>query len=216
MFKKWFGSKEAEAPLINKAPEILDLHLGGTFELDALKIRLIESKIIPSGISTTQIIEAVGEVKLDNNSRLLRFYTDDDGYLQVLLSGGNAENNIADVKLWYYYDTQTVGNNSDWQTLLNQKISQEVISLEGHTYTRVWGSAGASNPPVAMTEITHSQEGKDTTDQFVMLYQREIEADLFEYVMYSGEEKIVDNNYERCFVISTGIDLNRPDFSALT
>ena len=215
MFKKWFGTKETET-LLNKAPEILGLHLGGTFELDALKIRLVEPKLIPSGISTTQIIQAVGDVKLDSNSRLLRFYTDDDGFLQVLLSGGNDENNINDVKLWYYYDTQTVGSNSDWQSLLDQKISQEEISLEGHTYTRVWGSAGESNPPIAMTETTHTQEGSDATDQFVMLYQREIDNELFEYVMYSGEEKIVDNKHERCFVISTGVDLNRSDFSALT
>lgn len=215
MFKKWFGKTEdAEVPITG--PEILGFRLGGAFELDKLKIRLREPQLIVEGMATTQLVQAVGEVALDESSTLLRYYTDDEGYVQVLLTGGRTENHVSDVKLWYYYDTQSVSGDSDWQTLLDQQISQPSIELEGHVYTRVWDSSGQSSPPVAMTEVTCSEDGKKaTTDQFAMLYQRQIEDDFFEYVMYAAEEKVIDNQLDRCFVISTGIDLAAADFQVL-
>lgn len=215
MFKKWFGKSEPQ-PSAVRAPEILGFRLGGAFELDDLKIRLREPQLVVEGMARTQLIQAVGDVSLDESSSLLRYYTDDEGYVQVLLTGGRTENHVSDVKLWYYYDTQSVGNDRDWQSLLDKTISQSTIELEGHIYERVWGGTGETSPPVAMTETTHAEDGsKSTTDQFSMLYQREIEPDFFEYVLYSGEEKLIDGQLDHCFVISTGFDLGVGDFQVL-
>lgn len=215
MFKKLFGKEPQQKPLV-KAPEILGFRLGGAMELDQLKIRVREPQLIVQGMASTQLIQAVGEVKLDENSTLLRYYTDDEGYVQILLTGGRSENHVSDVKLWYYYATQAVGSERDWNKLLDETISQSSIELEGHTYERVWEGTGASSPPVAMTETTHAEEGgAESTDQFTMLYQREIEEDFFEYVLYAGEEKLVDGQLDRCFVISTGFDLGEGDFQIL-
>ena len=38
MFSKLFGSKEKKLSPTEKAPEIMGLYLGGSFELDALKL----------------------------------------------------------------------------------------------------------------------------------------------------------------------------------
>lgn len=215
MFKKWFG-KEEESKFEVRAPEVLGFRLGGALELDQLKIRVREPQLIVEGMAPTQLIQAVGEVKLDEQSTLLRYYTDDEGFVQVLLTGGTSENHVSDVKLWYYFDTQSVGSEADWNSLLEQSVSQESIQLEGNTYTRVWGGVGESSPPVAMTETTFAEDGsKDTTDQFAMLYEREIEEGFYEYVLYSAEEKLINDQFDRCFVISTGFDLSQADFQVV-
>lgn len=215
MLKKWFSRQQPVAACPVR-PEIMGLRLGGAFELDPLRLRLLEPKLIVEGVAPTQLIQAVGEVKLDESNWLLRFYTDDDGFLQVLMSGGRTENHIADVKLWHFYDTQPVSSDADWQSLLKDTISQPAIEFEGHTYQRVWDNAGTASPPVAMTETTFTESAaEERTDQFTMLYQREIEPGLFEYVLYAGEEKIFDDRADRCFVISTGIDLSASDLNII-
>lgn len=105
MFKKLFNRHKQSAPAGSQAPEIIGLRLGGAFELDALRLRLLEPALIVENVATTQFIEAVGEVRLDANTTVLRYYTDDEGYLEVLLEGGMQEQHIVDVKLWYFYDT---------------------------------------------------------------------------------------------------------------
>ncbi|MBQ0756081.1 MAG: DUF2491 family protein, partial [Amphritea sp.] len=82
MFKKWFGKKES--PPVTLAPEIMGLRLGGAFELDDLKLRLIEPNLVVEGVARTQFIQAVGVIKLDESTTVLRYYTDDEGFLQIL------------------------------------------------------------------------------------------------------------------------------------
>ncbi len=207
MFSKLFG-KSKEKPAQSLVPEIMGLRLGGAFNLDELRMRLIEPKLTVEGVARTQFIQAVGRVVMDDDSVILRFYTDDDGFLQVVLSGGESEENITNVQLWYFYDTQGIGSQRDWDQLLKSSVSQESFSLEGEQFSRLWTSTGSESPPVAMTETTYMEKGKTSeTDQFVMLYERVIEDGLVEYAMISAEEKIIDNNYDRCVVKSTGFDL---------
>lgn len=210
MFKKWFGSKEQDNK--PKAPEIMGLYLGGSFELDALKLKLLQPQLIIEGAAHQHLIQAVGEVNLDTGGKILRFYTDDDAYLQVVMDGGDTENHITDVKLWYFYDTKTVGSDSQWRQLLKSGISIPTWELEGYNFNRVWDAVGSDSPPVAMTEKTYEEDGDtSTTDQFTMLYERELDADNVETVLVSGEEKIIDNNHDRCLVISTGFNINPAD-----
>lgn len=214
MFENWFGNKPQ--PVVSPAPEIMGLRLGGAFELDDLKLRLIEPSLVVENVARTQLIQAVGVVKLDESATLLRYYTDDEGFLQVLLSGGMTENHIADVKLWYFYSTTGVGSDADWEQLLASGISATGAELEGNSYTRVWETTGASSPPVAMTERTYQEDGSESeTDQFVMLYQREVAPDRFEYLMKAGEEKIIDNRADRCLVLSTAFDIQHADISII-
>ncbi len=212
MFSKLFGSKEKKVTPTIKAPEVMGLYLGGSFELDALKLKLIQPQLIIENAASHHLIQAVGEVNLDTGGKILRFYTDDDAFLQVVMDGGDTENHITDVKLWYFYDTKTVGNDAQWQQLLKQEISQPEYQLEGQRFERVWDAVGEESPPVAMTEKTYEEDGDTSdTDQFVMLYERDLGEDNFEALMVSGEEKIINNNHDRCQVISTGFNINPAD-----
>lgn len=209
MFKKWFSKDEPTTP---KAPEIMGLYLGGSFELDSLKMRLIEPHLTIEGAATKHFIQAVGKAELDSGGTLLRFYTDDDAFLQVVLDGGMSEEYITDVKLWYFYSTDTIGNTTQWQHSLKQTISQPTYDLDGVTFTRVWNAVGEESPPVAVTETTYEEDGDvSTTDQFMMLYERVIDDERTESLLIAGEEKIVGNNADRCLVISTGFDLQPTD-----
>ena len=216
MFKKCFGKKE-EPVIKDLAPEIMGLRIGGAFELDSLKLRVIEPDLVIEGAAPTHLIQAVGVVKLDDTTTVLRYYTDDDAFLQVLLEGGMTENHISDVKLWYFYDTKSIGTEQQWNQILESTVSQSEIELEGNSYSPVWENAAqALAAPVAMTEKTYAQdETHSETDQFCMLYEREIKEGVFEYAMFSAEEKIIDNRADRCLVKTTGFDLQAADIDII-
>ncbi len=215
MLNKLFGKKNAKKA-IDVAPEIIGLRLGGAFELDKLRINLIEPQLIVEGLSLTQFIEAVGVIKLDTNTTVLRFYTDDEGYLEILLDGGMNESHIADVKLWYFYDTKGVGSEQEWDLTINNHISKPHHTLEGVTFNRVWNSLDGKSPAVAMTETTyHSNGSVSSTDQFVMLYEKDVSDMLTEYCRLIGEEKIINNIADRYLVSCTGFDLRPADIDII-
>lgn len=214
MFKKFlknaFGG--STTPAKPNAPEIMGLYLGGSFEIDALKLKLLEPQLMIEGAASQHLIQSTGEVNLDTGGKILRFYTDDDAFLQIVLDGGDTENHITDVKLWYFFDTQTIGNDSQWRDTLKTKVSKPVYELEDYQYQRVWEAVGEESPPVAMTEKTIEEDGDvSETDQFIMLYERQLEGDNVEALMVSAEEKIIQQNHDRCLVLSTGINIQPAD-----
>ncbi len=203
----WFKSKPEEKK--DNAPEIIGLYLGGSFEIDPLHLRLIEPELLIEGAASQHMIQAVGEVRLDTGGKILRFYTDDDAFLQVVLDGGDGPEHITDVKLWYFYDTTTVGSEVQWKSLIESDISKPNYPLDEHLYQRVWNALGETSPPVAMTEKTWELDGDiSETDQFVMLYERPIADGRFEALLVSAEEKIVNNQPDRCLVRSSGFNLS--------
>lgn len=212
MFSKLFGKKpQDDKPA---SPEIMGLYLGGSFELDDLKLKLLEPELTIARAARSQLIQAVGRAPLDSGGTLLRFYTDDEAFLQVVCDGGETENHINDVKLWHFYDTQTIGSDAQWKNALDSLISQPTYTLDGKTFTRVWDAVGESSPPVAVTEKTYEEDGDvSTTDQFMMLYERPLENGRTESLLVVGEEKIVGNNADRCLVISTGFDIEPADIT---
>lgn len=211
MFSKLFKTSAPKKP---QAPEIMGLYLGGSFELDNLKLSLIEPELTIERAARSQLIQAVGEAPLDTGGTILRYYTDDDAFLQVVLDGGLSENHITDVKLWHFYDTQTIGSEAQWKTCLNTLISQPTYELDGKVYTRVWGAVGDESPPVAVTETTYEEDGDvSKTDQFMMLYERPIDNDRVETLLVVGEEKLVGANLDRCLVLSTGFDIQPADIN---
>ena len=212
MFSKLFGKKDSNTK--PKAPEIMGLYLGGSFELDPLKLRLIEPELMIDKAASQHLIQAVGEVNLDTGGKILRFYTDDDAFLQVILDGGDTENHITDVKLWYFYETKTIGSEAQWKETITSGVSKPTYQLQDAQYQRVWDAVGEESPPVAMTEKTYEEDGDTSeTDQFVMLYERQIDEDNVETLIVSGEEKRVKDNFDRCLVISTGFNIQQADIT---
>ncbi len=197
-------------------PEVLGLRLGGAVELNELKLRMTNDYTIFDNVEKIQAIQAVGVVKLDEHSTIVRYYTDDDGFFQVILNGGMTESHIEDLKLWFFYDTQGISGNGEWNTQLKSGISKPEHEVSGQQFYRVWNDVSGDSPPVSMTETTRCADGSEsTTDQFVMLYERESKPGFFEFLMLSGEEKMIDHRPERCLVTSTGINLSSADFDII-
>lgn len=202
----FFKKKPAPAPSIDK-PQIMGLCIGSSFDIDKLSFQLILNELVIDGVADTQLIQAAGRVDL-GSSVLLRFYTDDEAWLQVVCEGGESEEHIVDVTLFHYYDTLQV-NVNEWDNLLAHKIGMPTYMLEGHEYSRVWTSTSEYHQPVAMQEKTYDKGNDITeTDQFVMLFERELSDGSFEQLYLSGEEILNDSNQlERCLVMSTGVKL---------
>ncbi|WP_261859366.1 YjfK family protein [Photobacterium sanguinicancri] len=207
----WLKKKMApEAPKI-EVPEVLGLRLGGAFELDDLKLKLIEPDLIIEGAARTHLIQAVGEVNLDEQTRLLRYYTDDDGFVQVL-QHGPSHADVSEVKLYYFYHTKPIDSQTQWQDALDNQIVQPSKQLEGYDFEKVW----ENERPVAMTEKTYLLDGTTAeTDQFVMVYEREAASEQYESLMIAGEEKIIKNRAEWSLVTSTGFNLTPTDFTLI-
>ncbi|GAA3544771.1 YjfK family protein [Zobellella aerophila] len=210
----WLKKKLApDEPGAEPAPEVLGLRLGGGFELDPLKLSLLDEQVTFEGAASTQLVRAVGRVILDESHQLLRFYTDDDGFIQVLLDGGTTDDCVAEVKLWYFYQTRPIDDDPAWETLLDRELVQPEWTLDGQRFTKAWDNTR----PVAMTETTWLKDGsRSETDQFVMIYERPLVGAEVEVLMVAAEEKIRHQRAERSLVLSTGIDLTPTDFKFIS
>ena len=109
-----FFKRKKEQPAQQSTPELLGFRLGGSFELNDLKMRMLARHTTFKDAQTIQIIGAVGIVELDG-STVLRYYTDDDGFVQILVSGMVIDENVIDVKLLYFHDTVGISSDSDWK-----------------------------------------------------------------------------------------------------
>ncbi|WP_020407396.1 YjfK family protein [Hahella ganghwensis] len=203
MFKNWFGKPDAPT-----TPSIMGLGLKGSFEVDSLLLELVESEMLIEGCAPTQIIQAVGLVELDGSS-LFRFYTDDDAWLQVVVQGAHEPQNVIDVKLFHYWSTLDMSDQTSWDHYLNNVIGAPEYELEGYRFARTWESASHIHPPVHMRETTFDGSAdKSVTDQFVMLYERPLSDGSTESLFLSAEEtETAPGKLERCMVISTGMTL---------
>jgi len=191
-----------------ETPSIMGLRLGASFEVDPLAIRLVLDELIIESCSPTQIIKAAGVVDLDG-TWVYRFYTDDDAWLQVVAEGGNRDDQVVDVKLFHFYDTRDIASEQAWNQLLEREIGCPNYDLDGRSYRRVWTAAGEYHNPVHMAEKTFDEGGgHSSTDQFTMLFERELSDRRTESLFLSAEEKLEPGGYlSRCLVLSTGITL---------
>ncbi|MDF4421652.1 YjfK family protein [Vibrio parahaemolyticus] len=211
-FRAIFAGK---APAVQKTetPEVLGLRLGGVVELDKLKLTLIEEKLTIEDAAVTQHIEAVGVVPLEGDTRLVRYYTDDDGFIQVLQEG-EGEAGVLEVSLWYFYDSKPIDTQELWDKVIEEQIvtPDRKYDLDGTEFVQHW----ENEKPVCMTETTYTKSGKKSeTDQFVMVYSREIAGGLTEELLIAGEEKQIGNKLDRLVARSTGVQLKQTDFKAV-
>ena len=199
--------KKDTTPTIDK-PNVMGLCVGSSFDLDMLSFQLILNELTIGNVAETQLIQAAGKVNLGSTT-LFRFYTDDEAWLQVVCEGGVEQEHIVDVTLFHYYDTLHV-DKQRWQQLLDTEIGTPMYTLNGNTYYRVWTSASEYHPPVAMQEKTYDDSNDvSETDQFVMLFERELTDGSFEQLYLSAEESLNDSEQlEQCLVISTGVKIS--------
>lgn len=204
--KKLFGGSAKEEPqqIKPQAPSVLGLHLGGSFTIDSLKLSLLEPSLTIEGASPEQRITAIGEVNLDQQRKIIRFYTDDEGWLQVQMDGEE----VQEVSLWYFFDAKGI-TDSDWKSTLEGKVATGTYILDENEFKQSW----EGNEVELLTEKTYSKDGTVTeTDQFCMAYFREIDSKHAseELLLISAEEKenALTHRLEHELVRSTGVMLD--------
>lgn len=216
-----FGKKKPVEQPKPVTPEICGFRLGGAFEIDSLMLRLAEPELTIEGAATSQIIEAVGVIDMGAGTRIVRYYTDDEGYIQVLINGDD-DSGILEISLWYFYDSRPIDGQQAWDNLLNNEIVKDEYDLEGTTFAPYW----ENDKPVCLTEKVYNKNGfVKELDSFNMLYSRNLQDDKTEDLLLPhdkteellvvGEERIANNTPDRLLSRVTGIQLNISDFKVV-
>ena len=212
MIFDWLKSPKDDKKIKITVPSPLNLRLGGAVELDLLPWRMLGEQLhcaLPEGL---QIIEAAGFVDLGAGASLCRFYTSDDGFIQVSTSGGYEAQHIDDIKFFVFTQTHTIASQSGVNLWVSDDglIGKTQFQLDSTIYQRVWdGAVPAAIEPVRFTETVHSRDSDVAiyeVDHLAMLYQRSVsDGQRYEYLLasleFSGED-------EATTVVSLGFDLD--------
>ena len=206
--------KEEPRPAL---PAPLNLRLGSAVELDLLPFQMLSNQLefeLPDGVQT---IEAAGFIDLGAGAALSRFYTADDGFIQVSTTGGYETANINDIKLFVFEQTENIASQRGVDLWVSDsgKIGRPEFVLENRVYQRVWDAEVPGKiEPVKLTEEVHTKtEGTYEVDHLAMLYQRQVpESKRYEYVLASLEFTSED---EATSVVSLGVDLDLTSISVM-
>ena len=210
MFFGLFEDKKSKQPPL---PNPLNLRTGCAVELDLLPFQMLEQKLqmaLPEGIQT---IEAAGFIDLGAGATISRFYTADDGFIQISTTGGYGIENIDDIKLFTFEQTHSIASQkgADYWSSEQGLIGQPLFKLENTDYQRVWDApVNGKIEPVNFIETVKSRDTSIASyevEHLSMLYQRPIDScDRQEYLLVSLE---FTGDDEATAVVSLGIDLDR-------
>ena len=211
-----FRKKKEEKPA---HPAPLNLRLGGAAELDLLPFQMIIDQLhfkLPQG---TQTIEAFGHIDLGGGAAICRFYTADDGFIQVTSTGGYDTQNIDDIKLFMFEQTHNIASQRGVDLWVSDSgtIGRPEFILENTVYNRVWDAEVSGKiEAVKLTETVYSREAGSEpydVDHLAMLYQRQIpDNERYEYLLVSLEFTDED---EATAVVSLGVDLTISSMSIM-
>ncbi|MBZ5488501.1 DUF2491 family protein [Halomonas aquamarina] len=234
--KSLFGAPETAKQAESSATFSAGLPIGMTPEdfeglrLDGrVRVKLAELSAFPDilfGWSSEPYhhIAAVGHVDLGQGAHLVRFYLDNDTWLQA-----NVENQqVIEYKLFDFYRVTHLSD-GEFDALINaddkkagqlgaQTISVEATDATGREcqYRRVWGDeASLWSPPVLLEEQVMTTESVMTRSvtHHAMLYERQIDgAERMEYVLLNAE-----NDGEGGFMLvqNLGVDVTSIDIDAI-
>ncbi|USE36259.1 DUF2491 family protein [Endozoicomonas sp. SCSIO W0465] len=212
MIFDWFNSKKEDQSKRVSLPSPLNLRPGSAVELDLLPLQMVREQLrlsLPEGIQT---IEAAGFIDLGAGNSLCRFYTADDGFIQISTSGGYETQNIDDIKFFVFTQTHNIASESGVGLWVSDTglIGDKLFLLDGTSYGRVWDEAVTGRiEPVNFTETVYGRDDSVDTydvDHLAMLYQRQISgSERYEYLLASLE---FSNDDEATAVVSVGFDLD--------
>ena len=189
----------------------LNLRPGGAVELDLLPFQMMADQLnfkLPKGAQT---LEAFGHIDLGGGAAICRFYTADDGFIQITSTGGYETQNIDDIKLFVFEQTHNIASQRGIDLWVSDSgtIGRPEFILENTVYNRVWDAdVSGKIEAVKLTERVYSREESAApydVDHLAMLYQRQIPGnERYEYLLASLEFTEED---EATAVVSLGIDL---------
>lgn len=210
-------------PIGMTAEDFAGLRLDGRVRLNLSELAAFPDTLFTWESDRDYHIAAVGHVELGQGAHLVRFYLDNDTWLQA-----NVENRrVIEYKLFDFYRVSHLSND-EFDALLDPAASasrplgtrQLTIESTGgqgpREFTRVWGDPASDwSPPVQFEERVTTSESV-TGRQVVhhaMLFERSIAgSERMEYVLMSGES---DEEGSFMLVENLGVDVASIDIDAI-
>lgn len=202
--------------LFNKAPQPairgpLGLHQDAAFTLDTLTFRLSADRLLIQLPGEEYTISATSVIDAGAGCRIYRYYTSGDEFLQINTTGGMERENIDDIKLFIYQDSFGISTEIQWKKAIGAvSIGRPRLQWNERDWTRIFNENEEGNvePVYLLEHVENTQGEKWDVHNFMMAYQREATADLYEYLLLNGEETFCDDSEpEWIFSYALGVDI---------
>lgn len=214
----------AGLPMNVSQEDLEGLRLDGRVNIKLIGLRAHQDALFRWDDDAYHHIAAVGHVDLGQGTHLVRFYLDNDTWLQANIEHGQ----VLEYKLFDFYrvahlsDTEFDGviNGDDKQpnSLGAQTIALTSTTDEARecTYQRVWGNGDSLWSPAVVFEeqvmSTESMSARGVTHH-AMLYERTIQdTERMEYLLVSAES---DGEGSFMLVHNVGVDVASIDIDAM-
>lgn len=214
----------AGLPMGVSQEDLEGLRLDGRVNIKLIGLRAHPDALFRWNDDDYHHIAAVGHVDLGQGAHLVRFYLDNDTWLQANIENGQ----VLEYKLFDFYRVAHLSD-AEFDNLINgedkqpDSIGAQTVSLTSTTeearsctYQRVWGDGDSLwSPPVVFEEqvmTTESVSARHVTHH-AMLYERTIEAaERMEYLLLSAES---DGEGSFMVVHNVGVDVASVDIDAM-
>ena len=214
----------AGLPMSISQEDLEGLRLDGRVNIKLIGLRAHPDALFRWNDDAYHHIAAVGHVDIGQGAYLVRFYLDNDTWLQANIENGQ----VLEYKLFDFYRVAHLSD-VEFDHLINgedkqpDSIGAQTIALTSTTeearsctYQRVWGNGDSLwSPPVVFEEqvmTTESVSARHVTHH-AMLYERTIEgAERMEYLLLSAES---DGEGSFMVVHNVGVDVASVDIDAV-
>lgn len=182
------GASSGEAPAV---PEIMNLTIDRTAELDPLLPRLLGGDAAFRLPSTTLAFAAQGLVRLEDGMHLHRLYTEDHVFLQLVTAAEDGSDGIRDMTLFVPLESFYPSGEADlaaWR----ERLRQTSFQLAGGTrYERFWfdNSDRPEDPVQILEDVYDDRRGAASRriHQTSMLFHRTLDSGMRELLLCSIE-----------------------------
>ncbi|MBT2774850.1 DUF2491 family protein [Halomonas sp. ISL-60] len=214
----------AGLPMGISQEDLEGLRLDGRVNIKLIGLRAHPDALFRWDDDAYHHIAAVGHVDLGQGAQLVRFYLDNDTWLQANIEHGQ----VLEYKLFDFYRVAHLSD-AEFDNLINgddklpDSIGAQTVALSSTTgearsctYQRVWGNGDSRwSPPVVFEEqvMTTESVAARLVTHHTMLYERTIEgAERMEYLLLSAE-----NDGEGSFMVvhNVGVDVASVDIDAM-
>lgn len=171
----------------------LEVSLGGALDMDFLSLEgefAGQETAMPIPKSGPFIVTGYGEVRLDENTVLSRYYDDEHRIVQVM-SEGEGGDAVRDISFYMPWDTVVPAGAGEWDRWTGHDglIGQPAYDADGIIFERFWSSGPERAEPVQFVETVDTSRSVRQIHQTCMLYSRNLGAGR-EMLLISVEREI--------------------------
>lgn len=191
----------------------LGFHLHAGFEIDTVDFRLLGNNYLIEIPAEDYTIAATGIIDMGAGCNIYRYYTSGDEFLQINTTGGIDDLCIEDIKFFIYSESAGISTREAWHNSIDARaIGKPDLNWKGKTWRRVFNPLeNREVEPIYLLEnVENSDRETWELNNFCMLYQRNVNADCFEYLLISGEETFNEQQEPEWLISwSLGVDISR-------